>query len=377
VTLRGLAIAIIALLVVAAAGCGGDGGGGSVNVSTELVTEAEFPLALTFAPDGRIFFNERYKGDIRVIDVGGQLLREPFATMDDLSASGAEWGLIGLTLDPEFESNGYVYAYYTEFVTDGPPKIAHPLIVRYTDEDNVGVDRTVLVDDLPETDPEHDAGAHIAGNLRFGPDGFLYVSIGDMESDADAGTTASLRGTIVRLNAADGAAADGNPFPDDPRADPRVFAYGLRNPFEFTFQPDTGTLYAADNGPFKCDRLLRIEPGLNYHWPDLDAICEGQGATDPVYLFAMPGQMGADNNSNVGPAGLDFVTGDRYGDLTGALLACEWNTGFMRQLVLSDDGASVESDDIVVEDCHLDVAVSPDGTVYYTNDSEIRRLVAE
>jgi len=90
VTLRGLAIAIIALLVVAAAGCGGDGGGGSVNVSTELVTEAEFPLALTFAPDGRIFFNERYKGDIRVIDAGGQLLREPFATMDDLSASGAE-----------------------------------------------------------------------------------------------------------------------------------------------------------------------------------------------------------------------------------------------------------------------------------------------
>lgn len=389
-TAKGPCTVLFALtLVVAAVGCDGDDGGGGgqagggdgergpASTPSELVTEAEFPLALSFAPDGRLFFNERFTGNIRVIDAEGQLLPEPFATVENLSAEGAEWGLIGLALDPQFEDNGYVYAYYTEHVQDGPPKIAHPLIVRYTDQDGTGVDRIVLVDDLPETDPEHDAGSHIGGNLRFGPSGYLYASVGDMEASEDAADPSNLRGTIVRVDPADGSAPSDNPLADDARADPHVFAYGFRNPFAFAFQPETDRLYAADNGPFKCDRLVMVVGGTDYQWPDLDSICEGEGVTAPAYFFHEPGVEGTDDNSNPGPSGLAFVTGDRYPSLAGTLLSCEWDTGSMRRLELSDDGTSVTGEDIVTEDCRLDVAVSPDGTVYYTNDSEIRRLVAD
>lgn len=371
----GLAVATVLVALTLACNSGGAGGGGGpTQFSSELLTEADFPLALTFAPDGRLFYNERYTGNVRIVSAEGELQREPLVTVENL-ALGAEWGLIGLTLDPDFEQNHYFYLYYTESVQKEPAKIAHPLVVRYTEVDGRGADPLVLVEDIPNTDPEKDAGAHVAGNLRFGPRGYLRITIGEMEVADDAHDPSTLRGAIIRIDPETGEAAPDNPLIGDANADPRVYAYGFRNPFQFEFRPQTGEAYIADNGPFKCDRLVRVVPGADYGWPDLDAICEGEGPTVPVYLFALPDLEGTDTSSNVGPAGLEFVEGDTYGGLDGSLLACEWNTGFMRRLVLNDEGTEVSSDDVILEDCKLDITQAPDGTIYYSNETEIRRLV--
>lgn len=367
-------LTLVSLLSLAA--CGGDGGGG---FKSELVTEADFPVTLAFAPDGRLFYTEK-AGRIRVVSPEGELLPEPFATIDNV-AKGVEWGLIGLALDPDFDSNHYLYIYYMERQEPEAPKIAKPIVMRFTDVNGLGADPTIILNDLPETDPERNVGAHVGGNLVFGPDGFLYISMGDMEIESDAQDLGTLRGTIFRVDATDGSAPLDNPFVDNAAADPRIWAYGFRNPFEFTFHPDTGRLYAADNGPFKCDKLVIVGKAQNYRWPDLNPFCSGGGSTAPLYLYALPGTEGTDSGSTVGATGLHFVSGvaaERYPTLAGSLLACEFNTGFMRSLVLGGERQDeVLSDDVVAEGCQIDIDISPDGIILYSNQMEIRRLIPE
>ena len=367
---------LLALFSLMLAACGGDGGGG---FKSELVTEADFPVTLAFAPDGRLFYTEK-RGRIRVVSPEGELLPEPFAAIDNV-AKGVEWGLIGLALDPDFDSNHHLYIYYTERQEPEAPKIAKPIVMRFTDLNSLGADPAIVLDDLPQTDSVRNVGAHVGGNLDFGPDGFLYISIGDMEIDRDAQDLRIARGTIIRVDKADGSAPPDNPFVDNAPADPRIWAYGFRNPFEFTFHPDTGRLYAADNGSFKCDKLVIVEKGNNYGWPNLDAFCSGEGVTSPLYLYALPGKTGLDVGSNVGATGLQFVSGvaaERYPALAGSLLACEFNTGFMRSLVLGGESQrEVLSDDVVAEGCRIDIDISPDGIIYYSNQTEIRRLLPE
>lgn len=188
-------LASLGVALVLAVGCGdGDGQGESdgglprlgtrqdepiiegFGVHSELVTEADFPVTLAFAPDGRLFYNELLNGNIRIITPQGKLLERPFAHVD--LAPGqvppGEIGLIGLALDPEFESNHYVYVYFTAPTESGGGE--KPTIMRFTDVDNVGTDPTVI-GDLPQTLPN--TGIHVGGNIHFGPDGYLYVTIGD------------------------------------------------------------------------------------------------------------------------------------------------------------------------------------------------------
>jgi len=98
----------------------------TVAVPSRLVTEAEFAAVMAFAPDGRLFFNELRGGRVRVITADGELLPEPFATVE--VAEGDEWGLIGLAFDPDYETNRYVYVLYTAPVGD----LAQPTVVRAT-----------------------------------------------------------------------------------------------------------------------------------------------------------------------------------------------------------------------------------------------------
>ena len=139
-----------------------------------------------------------------------------------------------------------------------------PRVIRYTDIDGVGTEPTIIVGNLPNTNPE--TCAHVGGNLHFGPDGYLYISIGNNErtEEAVASDLSSPLGKILRLNKQDGSAAPGNPFENSPGADPRVYAYGLRNPWDFAFHPTTGQIYAPDNGPGNCDELNLITPGSDY-----------------------------------------------------------------------------------------------------------------
>ena len=375
---------IIALpLLVLISGCGG--GQNPFGVKSELVTKADHAAAMTFAPDGRLFYAEQLTGNIRVVTADGKLLEEPFARVE--VAVYLEWGLTGLAVDPDFEKNHYVYAFLTKPVEPDPP-IGRPVLVRFTARDNKGVDPKVILDDIPETLPAA-PGFNANGRIHFGPDGFLYVSLGDYDTPPLVQDLSTPEGKILRVSKEDGTAPNDNPLAGDPKADPRIFAYGFREPFDFAFRPETGQLYGSDNTPVTCEELNLIEAGGNYGWPDVGefpfADCLAGDQIPAIHFFAHKGKKPGDFLSFVEIAGLEFVSASVYPRLGDALLACESQTQLMRRLVLTgsnfdqvtaDDTAGTDAD-VVVKDCQMDIATGPDGTVYYSNEREIRRLVPE
>jgi len=370
-----LGAAVLCLATVVTA-CGGDEN--PFGVKSELVTAADHPAAMAFAPDGRLFYAEQLTGNIRVVTAEGELLEEPFAQVE--LALYIEWGLTGLALDPDFETNHYVYALLTEPVDPDTP-IGRPAVVRFTDSSNKGVDREVIVGDLPETLPAA-PGFNANGSIHFGPDGFLYVSLGDYDTPELVQDLSNPVGKMLRVSKEDGSPAPDNPFVDDPEADPRIFTYGFRESFDFAFEPETGQIYGSDNTPVSCEELNLIQAGANYGWPAVGefpyADCEASEETKAIHLFAQEGKQPGDFLSMVVVSGLEFVSGDTYPLLGDSLLVCESETKLMRRLTLSgselDQGTA---EDVVVEDCQSDIAVSPDGIIYYSNEEEIRRLVPE
>lgn len=138
-------------------------------------------------------------------------------------------------------------------------------------------------------------------------------------------------------------------------------------------------LYLPDNGPVTYDELDIVEAGKNYGWPltfeSRYADCEANQVTEPIYFFAREGMKPLDHLSVVGPRGMAFASSSVYPLLDDSLLVCEEFTQTMRRLVLSGANQDqVTEDDVVVRNCQLDIAVSPDGVIYYGNLSEIRRL---
>ncbi|MGH8649438.1 MAG: PQQ-dependent sugar dehydrogenase, partial [Burkholderiales bacterium] len=141
-----------------------------------MLTGLNFPLSMAFAPDGRLFYNEWTTGRIRVVQPNFGAA-STFFTVSNL-VTGGERGLLGLALDPAFATNRFVYAYYTA---------SNPLrnkIIRLTDSNNVGTNETVVVDNLPAS-----SGNHNGGVIQFGPDGKLYVVLGDVENPSSSQNT--------------------------------------------------------------------------------------------------------------------------------------------------------------------------------------------
>ncbi len=369
-----------AVLGLAFAGSACGGGENPFGVKSELVTEAERPAAMSFAPDGRLFYAEQLTGNIRVVDVDGQLREEPFAHVDVATYIELDWGLTGLALDPDFETNHYVYAFLTEPIDPETP-VGRPLVVRFSDQNNQGVNRRVIIGDLPATFPAA-PGFNANGSLHFGPDGFLYLSLGDYDTPGLVPDLINPIGKMLRVSKEDGSPAEDNPFLDNPVVDQRIFAHGFREPFDFAFHPETGQVYGSDNTTVSCEALNLIIAAGNYGWPDVGEFpyddCQAGEGMKGIHLFAKEEMEPSDFLSFVVVSGLEFASGDVYPLLGDALLVCESETKLMRRLVLS--GANfdrVAEDDVVLKNCDGDIATSPDGIVYYSNQTEIRRLITD
>src|SRR5438093_11712674 len=187
---------------------------------------ADFATALAWSPDGRLFYAER-AGTIRTFD--GKTSRV-FATVS--ASTSGERGLLGLAVSPAFQSDHFVYAFYSRADDQSRQRV-----VRWTDQGGTGTSLTTIVDNLP-------AGndcCHKGGRIAFGPDRKLYVTLGENHVAADAQRTSSLRGKILRYNP-DGSVPGDNPFGS---SNP-VWAIGLRNPFGLAFSVD-GSLFFTYN----------------------------------------------------------------------------------------------------------------------------------
>lgn len=226
----------------------------SLEAGFAIATVAELPVhpaKLAIAPDGRAFVTELASGVVRVIAADGSLQATPFATVP--VANGSHRGLLGIALSPHFADDGLVFACACDPGTTTVP--VHGVLYRWRDVGDLGVEQTVLRDDLPVATLDN------GGALCFDATGMLLLTVGDTEDPALAQDDGSLAGKLLRLDPSDGSAAAGNPVDGDP-----VVAKGLRNTFAIARDPATDLVWFADNGPTTDDELNLLQPGRNYEW---------------------------------------------------------------------------------------------------------------
>ena len=328
----------------------------------EVLGNLNFPVTMAFSPDGRLFFNELSTGNVRVVQ-DGVLLPQPFLTVP-VSPVG-ERGLLGLTFDPNFQQNGFVYIFHTN------PNPLSNRVVRYREENGIGVDPVILMD-VPITVA---CSNHNGGNIRFGSDDMLYVTIGEYGCIPNwAQDLSRPQGKIHRINPADGSAPLDNPFFDDgdPTTgnDDRIFAYGLRNSFDFAFQPITNKIFATENGPADNDEVNIIERGGNYGWPIVRGVANNPNFIDPILTFT----------PTIAPTGIDFYTGDKYPEeFKNDMFFGDFNTGKIRRVKLT--GSEADSVEFMTEFIAggfgfiVDVVDGPDGFLYFSTGDAIYRIV--
>ena len=366
--------------------------------STEIVAQVTRfnTVGFAFAPDGRIFTWEK-PGVVRIIK-NGVLQPTPFLDLRARVYSGVDSGLIGLALDPNFAANGFVYLLYT-FEDGGTPGVG-PKTARLTrvkadtnNPDLVQANSEVILMGKIGTPPcsnspvgsdcmASDSGAHTIGTVRFGPDGKIYVGMGD-GSPFDIESELSFRsqdlnyynGKLLRINP-DGTAPSDNPFydgnPNSVRS--KVYAYGLRSPFRFTHKPGSGEVYIGDVGAAKFEEINRGR-GANFGWPCYEGPnpqfsfnnkfpqrcgqIPASSVTFPIYSYDWNGG----SSIVMGP----FYTGTKYPTkFRNNLFFADFVQGFIRRAVFdtSNNISSVESFATSVETpVHLEQG--PDGSLYY------------
>src|SRR4051812_2784240 len=181
------------------------------------------PVAIDVAPDGRAFVTEQ-RGTVRVVR-DGALLPAPFVQLD--VASGGERGVDGITLDPQFETNHFVYVFYT-----AKTPYLHNRVSRFTADGDVAAPASeTVIFDLDRLDAG--SAVHNGGGIHFGADGKLYIAAGENDSPDKAQSLSTTLGKLLRVNA-DGSIPDDNPFVAQTTGNNRaIYALGFRNPFTF------------------------------------------------------------------------------------------------------------------------------------------------
>lgn len=375
------------------------------------------PVGVAFLPDGRLLVIQQGNNtngsadDDALVKLWANATLSTLLTMPEVN-TGGERGLLGITIDPAFPSNPYIYLFYT----NNSPQNIH--IARYTvagdlndpSSANLTIDantKVIILHDIPD-----DASNHNGGTLRFGPDGKLYVSLGDDADRCDAQDLMLLKGKILRIDvdgvtgtfdpATDRTLLDpgDNPFSGDGNFDKRlIWAYGLRNPFRFSIDPVSGRIYVGDVGAGTKEEASEGSPPA------------AEGGSDSADNFAWPYYEGthvpADPNCGITPppnhppmfeydhsgqGSLSVMGGPVYrgnpypnnisGDVSfplsyeGVYFASEYYVGFLRARRW-DPGTStwiqiaggVTADDFAtgLSGGSSDWTVGPDGALYYVS----------
>jgi glucose/arabinose dehydrogenase len=311
-------------------------------VETSLATGLSRPVALAWLPGGRLLIGEQYSGAIKVFK-NGAVRSTPFATVSTVYTGNNESGLLGLAVDPNFVSNGYVYVFVTQ-------SSSVQRIIRYTALGDTGSSPTVMVDNIPTLGINHNGGG-----IGFGPDGYLYAAVGENGSAAsDAQVAASWRGKVLRFDTSTVPASIPSSNPSSTSA---VYSLGHRHPFRLAWRPGTGALYCSENGPNVDDEINRILPGANYGWPNDTGPNSNASYTNPVYTFG----------TTIAVTDLLFYTGSTM-PFGGHLFYVDYKNDRIRRLVLSASAETVSSgpfDFVTGIDQPVDVEQGPDGAIYY------------
>jgi len=330
----------------------------------------EFPWSLAFLPDGSMLVTER-PGRLRVIR-DGALDPRPIPGVPHVRAR-EQGGLMDIALHPKFAENRLLYLTYLKAEPGG----ATIALARAT-FDGVSLSN---VQDIFVADAADRSDGNAGSRVLFGPDGMLYMSVGDRHDRKRPQSLSDHAGKIVRLRD-DGSIPDDNPFVNQAGARPEIYAYGVRNPQGLAVNPLTGDILETEHGPQGGDELNLLRRGANYGWP---AITYGQNYDGTVITneTARPGmeQPLAYWVPSFGPSGLVIYTGNKFPKWRGNVFLGAMAGTHLRRLVL--EGTRVVQQELLLRGLGArirDVRQGPDGFLYLLNDSphgSVRRLEPE
>ncbi len=386
------------------------------------------PWDMAFADADTMFFTEKCdglsvlmpSGEVNALlgmgQPGGEGAGDMYSShAEDLFCEG-QAGMMGVAVDPDFAENRRIYVYATSNMSDPHTNRLIRLVVN---EDFTGVsERTDIVDDVPykmeATDqPFGGPGAHNGGRVRFGPDGYLFLTTGDTHNAEIPQSPTQLGGKVLRIDT-DGNAAEGNMPPDG--FDPRIYTYGHRNVQGIAFHPETGDAITVEHGPWHSDEITVLENGGNAGWDPRPGIAGRDDTCPDGYCGYEPNQMEGmnryeraqympmtdfetypdamppiwtNNGWSQGSSSAAFLEGDGWGEWEGAMVVGLMGIGFggtpigqridVVEMSHGADGISVE--DVTELTLPMEagrfrsLVMGPDGSLYAAVDEgTIHRL---
>jgi glucose/arabinose dehydrogenase len=306
-----------------------------VEVQTSVIaTNLEVPWGFAFLPNGDALFTERDSGRLLRMDAPASI-----EEVQRLPTRGyGEGGSLGLAVSPNYEEDGYVYAYYT---TDQDNRV-----VRF----RLGEEPQPILTGIPFN------SYHDGGRIAFGPDRMLYIATGDAGDPANSQDPNSLGGKILRLTP-DGGIPEGNPFPNNP-----LYSYGHRN-VEGLAWDERGRLYASEFGLNRYDEVNLIEPGENYGWPEVEGKGgESLGYVDPITTWP---------TSEASPSGAEILKNGAIPQWDGDLFVAALRGERLWRLELGRDGKVIGRYQLLRGEVGRirNVVQAPDGSLWVTTSN--------
>jgi glucose/arabinose dehydrogenase len=319
--------------------------------ATVVRTGLEVPWDLAFAPDGRMFVTERV-GNILIYASaapGAAQLANVFP-VPNINAQG-EAGLMGIELDPSFATNSLLYVCVS--VTDGGQWLNQ--VLRYRMNGNTPVFDGYVIRSGMRANSNHDGC-----RIRFGPDGELWVTMGDAGNLANAQNPNVLNGKVLRVNG-DGSIPADNPIMPGAAARTAVYTMGNRNPQGLTFEPGTGRAIEVEHGDDTHDEINILRAGANYGYPVCRGPCGDPRFVDPAW---------SSGNVTLATSGADFARGVQWGAYNGSLFVGQLKESDLRRFTLA--GATATQREIFFDETYgriRTVRQGPDGSLYLTTSN--------
>ena len=304
------------------------------------------PTVLTApADDDRIFVAQRV-GVIRILDESREILEPAFLDITDkVLAGGIEQGLLGLAFHPDYATNNKFYVYYT--VKNGNRRLAE-YTATVSDPDRANSDSERILWEM-EQPPDATDIRHYAGQVTFGPDGYLWFSSGDGADSRDQGQDPNtMFGAVMRIDVDSGdpyGIPPDNPFVNGGGAE-EIFAYGLRNPWRFSIDPVDRLLYVGDVGHAEQEEVNVVsidEGGYNFGWSDMEGTrcfhkqdCDPADYTSPVITYS--------HEVGLSVTGGYVYRGSDIPELNGAYFYSDWVSSWIRSFKFADGGVTDEND---------------------------------